>query len=88
MSVQIELLTRANCHLCDEAKAVITTVITRVKPDGIDVVLHEVDVDTNSELLALYSEEVPVVFINGLQHTYWKVDPERLEKCLRRSTEV
>lgn len=72
------LLTRQGCHLCDDARAVIQEVLAET---GVD--LAEVDVDGDEALLARYSEQVPVTFVDGRQHDYWRVDPERLRAALR-----
>lgn len=71
--------------MCSEAKTTVDAVAADIKKTGIDVLVHETDVDDNPELLALYSDEVPVVFIDGRQHTYWKVDAARLTKCIQNA---
>ena len=40
------------------------------------------DVDSDSELLRLYTEQVPVTFVDGAQHDFWRVDPVRLKAAL------
>jgi hypothetical protein len=37
------------------------------------------------ELMAEYGEQIPVVLIDGRQHTFWRVDEHRLRAALGRS---
>jgi glutaredoxin len=77
--VKITLLSRRGCHLCDEARDVIERVAADV---GADV--DERDVDSSPEDLAQYSDMVPVTFIDGVQHDFWRVSEERLRAALLR----
>lgn len=36
-------------------------------------------------LLEEYAEQIPVVLIDGRQHTFWRVDEARLRAALQRS---
>lgn len=75
----VTLLGRAGCHLCDDARAVVLAVAGRT---GASVT--EIDVDTDPELRAEYGDLVPVVLVDGVQHGYYTVDPDRLERALSR----
>ncbi|MCB0220184.1 MAG: glutaredoxin family protein [Chrysiogenetes bacterium] len=77
MSVQVTLYTRAECHLCEEAKAV----LERVAADQ-PFALEVVDVDTDPDLAGQYGLEVPVVLIAGRKRFKYRVDEERLRKLL------
>jgi glutaredoxin len=74
---RIRLLSRPGCHLCDDAREVIAAVCVETG-DSFD----EVSVDSDDELRRLYSEQVPVVFVDGRQHDFWRVDPDRLRRAL------
>ncbi len=52
----VEFLTRAGCHLCDEARRRLTQL---ARPLRIDVV--DVDVDAHPELAAEFGARVPVI---------------------------
>jgi hypothetical protein len=41
-----------------------------------------VDVTTDDELFSRYGEEIPVTFVDGRQHDFWRVDPQRLRRAL------
>ena len=73
----VTVLGRAGCHLCDEALAVVTAVAGRT---GASVT--EIDVDSDPELRAEYGDMVPVVLVDGVQHGYYTVDPDRLKRAL------
>ncbi|GAB2690267.1 glutaredoxin family protein [Thalassiella azotivora] len=75
--VRVELLTRVGCHLCDDARAVVRDVCAEAGARWV-----ERDVDADPDLLARYSEEVPVVLVDGAQHAYWKVDAQALRDAL------
>jgi len=51
---------RKGCHLCD----VVKESLAKLSRHG-GFTWTEVDVDTDPELLRLYNDEVPVVFIDG-----------------------
>jgi Glutaredoxin-like domain (DUF836) len=44
----------------------------------------EVDVDADPRLRRRYTDEVPVTFVDGVQHDFWRVDEARLRAALRR----
>jgi hypothetical protein len=39
-------------------------------------------VDDDPDLLRQYSEQVPVVLVDGAQHDFWRVDEQRLRHAL------
>ncbi|MFP5283472.1 MAG: glutaredoxin family protein [Actinomycetes bacterium] len=36
------------------------------------------------ELTRRYSDQVPVTFVDGVQHDFWRVSPSRLRAALAR----
>ena len=75
--MQLILYTRAGCHLCDEAKQQLAPLLREF---GLG--LHEVDVDTDAELKALFGEELPVLFLNDRKVAKVRVDVARLRRTL------
>lgn len=75
---EITLLSRPGCHLCDEARAV----IERVAAD-LEVPWSERDITRSDDDLREYSDMIPVTFIDGVQHDYWRVSEDRLRAALR-----
>ena len=59
---QVVLYTRAGCHLCDVVKA---TLARLEKRGGLSFVWREVDVDSDPALVRQFTDQVPVVFIDG-----------------------
>ncbi|WP_409483826.1 glutaredoxin family protein [Arsenicicoccus dermatophilus] len=74
---RVVLLGRVGCHLCDDAREVIEQVVA----DTGDTVA-EVWIDDHPELLERYAEQIPVTFVDGRQHDYWRVDAGRLRRAL------
>ncbi len=74
---KVTFLTRRECSLCHEARAV----IERVLPD-FDVELEVIDVDGQEELTRLYGEQVPVVLLNGTKAFKFRVEEARLRRRL------
>jgi len=78
-SPRVTLYGRPGCHLCDDARAV----IERVCAD-LGETYDEIDIDTDNELQRRFSDEVPVTFVDGRQHDFWRVDEQRLRAALTR----
>ena len=74
---RVTLYTRADCHLCDDAKAVLEDV-RRERPFE----LITVDVDTDPALVAAYGLEVPVVLVDGRKAFKYRVDAPGLRARL------
>lgn len=78
--IEITLITKQGCHLCDDARSVVEQTLQEFRSanPAADVSLVEQDLMGSAELLARYSEEIPVVLIDGKMHAYWRVDKTRL----------
>ena len=77
---RVVVLTRQGCHLCDEAIAQVATVCADTGER-----YATVDVDSDPQLQRRYTDQVPVTFVDGAQHDFWRVDPVRLKAALLRS---
>ena len=69
----VTLYTRAGCHLCEQARAVIDKARRRVVFD-----LQILDIDADAELKSRYNDDVPVIAIDGRDLFRWSVDEEAL----------
>jgi glutaredoxin len=76
---QVTLLGKPGCHLCDDARVVVERVA-----DELGVPWEERSILDDEDLLAEYAEQIPVVLIDGRQHTFWRVDEARLRAALGR----
>jgi glutaredoxin len=74
---RVRLLSRPGCHLCDDARQVIAEVCAETGES-----YDEVDITTDPDLLAAYTDQIPVTFVDGVQHDFWRVDAERLRAAL------
>jgi len=77
MSARVTLYTRAGCHLCDDALAVVAAAC---EASGTTYAL--VDVDTQPALREQYGEKVPVVTVDGEVAGFWRIDPQVLAQAL------
>jgi hypothetical protein len=73
----ITLISRPGCHLCDDARAVITRVAAELGAG-----FTERDVDQSPQDLRDYGEMIPVTLIDGVQHDFWRVSEARLRAAL------
>lgn len=76
---RVTLYGRPGCHLCDDARSVIATVC-----DELGESYAEVDIDSDDDLLDRFGEEIPVTYVDGRQHDFWRVDATRLRAALTR----
>ncbi len=77
MSPRITLYSRPGCHLCDDARAVIEQVCAELGE-----AYTEVSIDDDPTLPKRFGEEIPVTFVDGRQHDFWRVDAARLRAAL------
>lgn len=74
---RITLYGREGCHLCDDARVVIERVCADLGESYV-----EVDIDSDEDLYDRFGEEIPVTFVDGRQHDFWRVDEARLRAAL------
>ena len=84
VGVRVTLYSRIGCHLCDEARSVVEEVLAR-HGHGRGEGYEEIDVDADPLLRARYGEQVPVVLVDGKQHSFWRVDSARFAQALQSS---
>jgi glutaredoxin len=74
--VQVVLVTRRGCHLCDQA-------LTALRSLGLEPALRDVDAD--DELHRLYDWRVPVILVADRVVAEGKIDPTRLRQALAKA---
>ena len=98
---RVVVLTRQDCHLCEEAIAQVAAICAEIgEAYGV------VDVDSDPELQRRYTDQVPVTFVDGAQHDFggWTrhgsellysglAEPDAVQRCdtawsHRRSSEL
>jgi len=81
---RVELLTRAGCGIC----AMLHTRLTALSEE-LGFVLIVTDVDGaaaagDPAMRAEYGDRLPVVLLDGTEHSYWELDEPRLRADLAR----
>ena len=79
---ELTLIGKPDCHLCEDARSVVETVLAEF--DG-SVSLTELSILDDPALLEQYVEEIPVLLIDGRVHNIWRVDPTRLRSALEEA---
>ncbi len=74
---RITLLSRPGCHLCDDARMV----ISRVAGD-LGVAWEEHDITQSEAELREYWDKIPVTLVDGEHHDFWRVSEARLRRAL------
>jgi glutaredoxin len=75
---RVTLYGKPGCHLCDAARSVVDAVCAEAGETYV-----EVDITSDPALVRRFGEEIPVTFVDGRQHDFWRVDPARLAAALR-----
>ncbi len=80
--IRVELFSTEDCHLCQEAKAV----LLRVQRE-IPFTLEERKIIPGDPSYETYKEKVPVVFINNEEIFHYRVIERALREKLRQANE-
>ena len=78
----VQLLTRAGCTICDGVHAQLQEL---AKELDFDLSTKDVDQEAahgDSALRAEFGDRLPVVLLDGREHSYWELDEPRLRKDL------
>jgi glutaredoxin len=76
---RVTLITRAGCHLCTEAEGRLSELSAEL---GFELAV--LDVDADRARANEYSERVPVILIDGVEHGYWRLEEARFRAALQR----
>jgi glutaredoxin len=76
---RVTLVTRLNCHLCETAEEAVARLA-----DELGFALSVIDVDSDRMLANEYSDRVPVILIDGVEHGYWQLEEDRFRAALAR----
>ena len=78
--IQLTIIGKPGCHLCEDAEVVVGEVLDEFAGK---VALENLNILEDDDLFAKYSEEIPVLLINGKVHNYWRIDPDRLRSAIK-----
>jgi glutaredoxin len=76
---RITIYSRHGCHLCDDAFNTLESM-----RDELNFEIDVINIDEDAELVQLYSDQVPVIHIDGEHHDFYKVDPVRFRSSLEK----
>ena len=74
---RVTLIGKPECHLCDDARAVIVQVCEETGDSW-----EELSILDDPALAAEHWERIPVVLVDGRPHDFYRVDPVRLRSAL------
>ena len=80
-SIELTLLTRAYCHLCDDMRAAL-----RPMTEAAGARVTEIDVDANAAIEARFGDLVPVLLLgslDGVELCHYRLDRVRVADALR-----
>ena len=77
--IKVEIYSKDDCHLCDEAKAVLLKV-----RDEFPFEFSDKDITRDEKIFAEFKEQIPIVFINGRKAFKFRVDEGDLRRKLKR----
>ena len=75
----ITIYSRHGCHLCDDAQSTLESL-----REELNFEIEVIYIDEDAELIKLYSDQVPVIHIDGVHHDFYKVDPARFRSSLEK----
>jgi glutaredoxin len=84
VNIELTLIGKPGCHLCEDAEAAVDRVLQvflAANPSAV-VSIKQLNILEDADLASRYSEEIPVLLINGKVHNYWRVDEDRFATAL------
>ena len=81
---QVELMTRNGCSLCERAAQRLAQLADELKFELTITDVDAVAAAGDSALRAEFGDRLPVVLLDGAEHSYWDVDEPRLRADLAR----
>ena len=79
---QVQLLTRAGCTICDGVHAQLKQLAEELDFDLTKTDVDETAAQGDTSLRAEFGDRLPVVQLDGREHSYWELDEPRLRKDL------
>lgn len=81
---RVELLTRDGCAICERVRARLAELAGEL---GFELATTDVDAAAaagDPRLRAEFGDRLPVILLDGREHSYWEVDEPRLRADLAR----
>ena len=81
--IQIDLIVRNGCHLCVAAQDDLGRVVARFAAEHPDTEYTVRVMDISDQIdFQRFTDEVPVLLINGKQEAFWRIDEDAVYKKL------
>lgn len=77
MSARVIVYSKHGCHLCESAEEHVASVCAELGEHW-----ERYDISDDEALMRSYGDQLPVTFVDGHQHDFWRVDPDRLRASL------
>jgi glutaredoxin len=78
--LEVTVYTRPDCHLCEEAKAVMRPLLAEF-----GATLREVNIEGDAELTERFGWDIPVIFIGERKAGKHRVDARRFRRRLEEA---
>ena len=78
----VQLLTRAGCGICRQVHGRLSELAAELHFELSSTDVDEAAAAGDSVLRAEYGDRLPVVLLDGREHSYWDLDEERLRADL------
>ena len=75
----VTIYSRHGCHLCEDAESTLESL-----REELNFEIEIIYIEDDAELIRLYSDQVPVIHIDGQHHDFYKVDPTRFRSSLEK----
>jgi len=78
--VTVEMMGKPGCHLCDDARAVLRTVLD----DFPETEFVEHNILDDAEMFETMKDDIPIVVVNGRRHATWRVDAKEFRAAVEK----
>jgi glutaredoxin len=78
--VTVEMMGKPGCHLCDDARLILSTVLD----DFPETEFVEHNILDDAEFFETLKNDIPVVVINGRRHATWRVDANEFRAAIEK----
>ena len=78
--VTVEMMGKPGCHLCDDARAIVRTVLD----DFPETEFVEHNILDDAEMFETMKDDIPIVVVNGRRHATWRVDAKEFRAALEK----
>ena len=78
--VTVEMMGKPGCHLCDDARVIVRTVLD----DFPETKFVEHNILEHVEMFETMKNDIPVIVVNGRRHATWRVDANEFRAAIRK----